>query len=601
MVATSPPAPSHRGAKLRWILLAGIGAAVGVVATVALCWDWDRFQDWAWFGWIVAAALLGIGLDGLQEKNRSPWTWQEWGLVVGLVGVALCYRFASMYLFPGTSHVTGIEELQAGDWGAGYLQGSRGRWEFVDMIRLSALAQWLWGPSLPAIRVIMSVVSALTTVAVYAWLRADAGRTAATVGSALFACSFWATVYGRLAHGLGSSGGLLTASAFALLAGPVRRGRPSGFVWVGVCAGEILYEYIAYRPLVAFVAAGVWLVPTRATGGRRLGLRLLTVVIIAAMAAPLVATFRRPARSWWEFADGWKRARLQAYYDPHATWPEAIAQRTQRVRDTLELFYRTGDGDLTRNVDARPLVDPVTAGLLLLGIGYGLWHRGVAGLAVGALCAGVTGTLIVTGNWDVGRASAVIVYVYALAGYGAAAFHATVSRRWGRTGHWVATGLLVVGVAIAAAENARAVYAYSTSPIVRRWQFFSLPFFSSWLRVHVRPDEQVVAVVSPDLANVLDRNDAAWLRGAMEGRVFVDPVEAVAAWRALTGPAILTVYVAPHVYRTTASQPFSRQMLEQVWMLAPELREALWEETPAPDDCPGTIFWTRTTGPSRSD
>src|SRR4029077_12352505 len=116
------------------------------------------------------------------------------------------------------------------------------------------------------------------TLPLFVWLRLAAGTPGALVGTALFVCSSWDIVLSRIPN---NHNGLIVATAFALLAGPVRRGRPSAYVWLGFFGGYVLYEYIAYRPLALFAGVAATALSLRDRSVAR-PLRIGRVLIIAA-------------------------------------------------------------------------------------------------------------------------------------------------------------------------------------------------------------------------------------------------------------------------------------------------------------------------------
>src|SRR5262249_7944445 len=143
------------------------------------------------------------------------------------------------------------------------------------------------GPTLMAMRIPFAVVSVLKTVPLFVWLRLAAGTAGALVGTALYVCSSWDIILSRIPN---NQDALIVAAAFALLAGPAGRGRPSAYVWLGFFGGYVLYEYIAYRPLAGFVLAAATVLSLRDTSVSRplrVARVLIVVAMIGSMATPL--------------------------------------------------------------------------------------------------------------------------------------------------------------------------------------------------------------------------------------------------------------------------------------------------------------------------
>jgi hypothetical protein len=533
------------------LLLAAGGAVIFALASYELYQNWEAHFDFAWLGWLSGAAALASGLDLLWGRSGRTEDRQRtrsilW-LVLGFVAIAAVYRLGNIARFPGEAGISQVEDLQTGNWGLAYLTGGRTRWEYLSHAWLAALGIYSLGPSLLAMRIPFALVSALKTIPLFLWLRYSAGPIAAVVGTALFVVSGWDVVLSRIPN---NQSALVVAAAFWLLAGPAKRGRPSAYVVLGLLGGYVFFEYVVYRPLACFVLAGVVATSLgdRSTGWWwRIARPVFTFAIIAAMTLPLFLG-RLSGRVSHEYFNGWNRARASTiYYNPDDTWREAIDRRERRLLDVGSVFYVNGDGSPVKNVSGWPLIDPVTGGLLLIGVGYCLANLmcPLFGLTLVAFLATLGGALVVTANLDVGRAGATVVYVYALAGYGAAAIAEACRRAWGRFGRALAVTLLAAGVLAAGVINTTFLYRYWNARSVQVAMYSSLAMLSGWLRENVRPGEQVVGI-APGNFNVLMPNDAAWLRGReMRGKVAWDVEDALRYWSAHGGETLLFAAAGP--------------------------------------------------------
>jgi hypothetical protein len=547
------PVATTWGRLLLGSVIAVAGAGLWIWAVRALYRNWAAHFDEGWIAWVVAAALLSCGLDLMWGRWKLPAAARRVRpihlalLLLGLLALATVYRFGNIASFPGEGHVSQVEDLQTGLWGYWYLLGGRNRWEFLSHAWLAALGIWLGGPTLLAIRVPFAVISTLKTLPLFLWLWFSVGSLGAVVGTALFVCSSWDVV---LSHLPNNQNALIVASAFALLAGPARRGRPSAYVWLGLFGGYVLFEYVAYRPLTVFIligAAVVSLQDTAASWWRRLARPLVTLLLIVSMGVPLFVGLLRGPRFHREYMDGWNRARAEAYYRPSDTWSQTATKALDRSFATAGLFLFHGEGWLVHNVGGRPLVDPVTAALMLLGITYGLARprQGILGLTVFAFGVTLAGTLVSTGNFVVSRAGGAVPYAYALAGYGAASVWAALDRSWVRAGRRCALVALTLGVLAAAADNTRFLFEFWNSPVVRQ-AYESGPSvlgaLTTWLRMHIRQGEQVIGI-APRYTVILEPNDAAWLRGGNVPGFVADDVEtALQGWVKRPGETLLLVF-----------------------------------------------------------
>jgi hypothetical protein len=529
----APPAPTSRRRVVVGSLLTLLGVALWVWAPYGMYRDWNRSFDRSSIAWLIGTVLLGSGLDLLWGRWRRPPTagrsrHLRLALVLGgLLAVSAVYRLGNVGSFPGEGYSTQIEDVMAGMWGKGFVDGVRSRWEFMTHILTTAAGIWLVGPTLKGMRVALGTVSALKTIPVFLWLQYTVGSFGAVVGTALLVCSRWDVIYSRIPQ----PNQIWPAVVFALLAWLLRRGRPSAYVWLGFVGGYLLYEYIVYRPLIVLLvaAAGVFSMRQKDV---RLSLRILRPLIVVAMIAsmgfPLFFN-RLSGRIDYEYFDGLNRARgYKDYYNQNDSWQTAARKRLDRAASAAGLFFIHGDWNAVHNIEARPLVDPITAVLMLFGVAYGLVHlaRGIFGLTAVAFLLTLAGTLVLTGNWDVGRAATTVVYPYALAGYGAAAASAVFEGAWRKGGRAVVAALFTAALCAAAYVNTSFLFAFWGSPIVRSAMHNNLALLSSWLRNNVRPGERVV-LIAPGYTFIFDSNDATWLRGPVDGIAVADVEDAL--------------------------------------------------------------------------
>lgn len=549
---TAPQAAPTAATSTRLVLgsvLALAGAALWGWASHALYLSWNDHFDAGWAGWVGAAVLLSVGLDLLWGRwSQRGETHVEWRrpavLVLALLAIAAVYRLGNIASFPGEGHISQVEDLQTGMWGLSFAHGGRARWEYLSHEWLAGLGIWLGGPTLLAMRIPFAVVSTLKLLPLFLWVRFAVGMPGALVATALFACARWDVVLSRIPN---NQNALIVASAFALLAGPVRRGRPSAYVWLGLFGGYVFYEYVAYRPLILFILIGVTALSLQDRGAHwraRVARPLITLALIVAMGCPLFLRMTNAGFSN-EYMNGWNRAKVQGpYYDSNDTWAQFVAKRINRSSDAVALFFFHGEGAAVHNINGAPLIDPVTATLMVLGIAYGLahWPRSIFGLTVFAFGVTLAGTLVATGNFDVGRVGGSVPYAFALAGYGASSIVAAWGTAWGRSGKRAAITLLTAATLVAGYQNTRFLLDFWSSPTVRGAYRNDLSAVTGWVRSHIRPGERI-AGVAPGYFNVLEPNDAAWLRGGdIPGVLAWDFKDALRDWDTHRGAALLLAF-----------------------------------------------------------
>ena len=539
--------PIRKARLLAGLCLAIAGAVLCGYASWALYLDWVGHFDRSWMSWLVGAGLIGLGADlawgrwrMLQALRDSSWVFAVLGAVCLLGGLV---RLGYIAEFPGPHGITQIEDLQFGNFGGAYLDGYRLRWEMIGHAWISALGLTIGQNDFISVRVAYAVVGTLMVPAVFLWLRWEAGNVAALVGTGLLIVSSWDAVVARIGFNPNAT---VVAAIFALLVGPVRRGRPSAFAAMGLLCGYILWEYIAYRFTVPLALAGAgWISLHDSNVGwwRRLFRPLLMVALIACMVFPLFGN-RLHGRFYREYADGLKRARAdRSYYGDRQDWRQALEKRLVRSRETIGLFFFLGDSFHSRNVGRRPLVDAASATFMTIGLAYCLGNpfTGLFGLFGYGFVLVSMGAMVVTADFNPLRMSVTIPYAYFLAGVGAASLVEIWRRAWGRGGRWVALSVTLAACVWATYSNGTFLLEYWTSPEIRRRVRSEEAFLADWLRRNVRPGEQVVGATWR-YRNLLRGSDSAWLRGTpLSGVLTWDIHSALDQWRD-DGPTLFVVY-----------------------------------------------------------
>lgn len=541
------PLPSSRVRFWSGIALAVAGAALCLVATRNFYFDWAREFDRTWVSWLLGTGLLGVGLDRAagvwpapQREGRRR-MWIAVGLALLLGGAV---RLGMIHVFPGPGGATQIEDVQFGNWGAQFLAGERSRWEFIGHAWVSAVSIAIGGPQMLSMRVGYAIVGTLAVATVFFWLRFAAGNLAALAGTAFLVVSSWDAVVARI----GFNPNVLTVGAlFVLLLGPARRGRPSAYALMGLLSGYLLWEYIAYRPAAFFALLGgaYYSLRDRQAGwALRWGRPLLMVALIAMVATPLFGNRLRD-RFMDEYLNPINRARAtRHYYNEDYDWRTVLDMRVQRTVQTIGLLFFQGDSSPTRNLRYRPLVDPVSSTLMLVGFAFCLANplRRLFGMFAVAFVVTTIGAMIITGELNTLRFSVTIPYLYFFAGLAAAGVYHVWGRAWGIVGRSAAVSLLVAGLGFASYSNLTFLHNYWTSDFARRAARYPLAFVADWFRRNVGPDEQVIGAATGRGNEALGDSDGAWLRGRrIPGVLELDIMSALEGWKT-SGPTVLVVF-----------------------------------------------------------
>ncbi len=547
--------PSTRTRRWLGLLVALAGTAAWLWATRAFYLDWYGHFDVAWLTWVGGTFLLALGLDLAAGEWGDRRSLRQTPLIAGALAVILVLagwvRLTDIATFPGPDGMTQIEDLQFGNWGAHFLDGQRRRWEFIGHAWVSALGIKLGGPNLAAMRTAYAVVGTLTVGFVFLWLRRSAGWFAALAGTAFMIVSSWDAVVARI----GFNPNVLTvAFIYWLMMGPGRRGRPSAYAFMGLACGYVLWEYIAYRPVVAFALAGgafFSLFDREAPWSLRLGRPALMIALIVCMSIPLFGT-RMKGRVMSEYLNGLNRARAEkSYYNEEHSWETTIGLRTEKAIRTVGLFFFEGDRATTRNVNRRPLVDVATAFFALLGFAYCVAHplTPLFGMFAVAFVVTSIGAMIVTSDFNVLRMSVTIPYVYFFVGVGGYAVLRVWTLAWRAFGRWLAVAAVVAGVGWASWDNLSFLEEYHNAPEVRRAVRSRLARLCSWLGENIRPGEQVFGSAHREY-NALVGSDAAWLRGGrIPGAMEWDIMSALERWDE-DEPTVLVAYAGYDTHAT---------------------------------------------------
>ncbi len=247
----------------------------------------------------------------------------------------------------------------------------------------TALWMKLLGTTPLALR-LSAALAGLATVAATAWAvrellhgRRDADWVALLTG-AFLATSFWHLILSRYGFRAVAQPPLQALTVAALWRGlrltppapPPSRGglgggRIGGLPWLllaGLLCGLTAYTYLAARAFPIPLAAALLTLLVADRGHRRA--RLGQLAIFVAVAALTLA----PLAHYWLAHPGSFLTRTQQV--AVGSWAEAWAG----IRTCLGMFFLRGDPYIRFNIPHRPLFDPITAALFLLGLAVTIWQ-----------------------------------------------------------------------------------------------------------------------------------------------------------------------------------------------------------------------------------
>lgn len=435
-IAKLPPAPLAAAAiALALLTQLGLSQYTGVVPYTAA-------------GFLFAVALLALATVSASERERRgvdasasprpsgaarsldiPWRW-EIALVVAVLLLAAFFRLWRLLTFPpGLWYDEGVNAADA----VSLIDHDHIRLWFNTVFGRSTLYLYLlavsfklFGYSLFAIRIVPAVAG-LTAVAIfYPLARRFMPVAPALVATALFAVSRWAVVFSRISWEASIQPVLEVASIYFLIRGIDTRSKRA-FALAGIAMAAGLYTYIAFRMvpvvvavLLVYAAVSQWQAIRRNIPGLLLfsAAFLVAVMPLAVFAATHTDKFTERTRTVSVFREIDK----EDSYDP--LW--------SNLKKSVRMLNVEGDGNGRHNLPFRPMLDEVTAALVVLGLGVSLWsfrnwRRGM--LAAWLVLSLVPGALTLQiENPSAIRGIGALPPIFLLAGLAASAAYRTVER-----------------------------------------------------------------------------------------------------------------------------------------------------------------------------
>ena len=274
-----------------------------------------------------------------------------------------------------------------------------------------ALSFKLFGVSILSIRLVVATAGVLSCLLLYLLVKRLWGWRTAFVAAMLLAVMSWHVTFSRL--GMQN----ITAPLFAIvtlyfLVRAMDTGCSTDYLWAGLAAGIGVYTYTPFR-LVAGIM-GLLLahqVLSRPSFLRR-HLNELTIMVVAAVLAMLpllIYAVQHPQ----EFS---RRINETSVFAKKNTEVEKRTALENSLRRHMLMFNVRGDPNGRHGLPGRPMADPVTAALLVLGLGYSLyrWHDRGYFLAVIWLCIGLLGGILSL-DWEAPQGARTVVAMPAVA------------------------------------------------------------------------------------------------------------------------------------------------------------------------------------------
>jgi 4-amino-4-deoxy-L-arabinose transferase-like glycosyltransferase len=376
-------------------------------------------------GFLAAAILFGLAArasagDAMPAGAPTRGVPLAWEIALGAAVAALALAFR-LYRFgdfpPGLWYdeaVNGVEALTILHNHTIVIWSESNDGRATLFLYLLAGAIKLFGTSEAALRVVPVAAGMGAVVAFYLLARRLLTREAALAAAALFAVSRWAVTFSRIAWEASLVPVIEITSIYLLLRAIETRSRTC-FALGGVALGAGLYTYVAFRmvPVVVLFMLGYIAVRERDLLRRNAaGLALFGAMFVLA-AAPLGAyALVHPDRVLARTRKVSVTSEIQDRGSVRPLWDNAVS--------SLKMMNAAGDRNGRSNLPGEPMVDAVTAALLVLGAAAAAlalreWRRGMLlGWLVLAL---VPGALTITaGNPSGIRGLGALAPLFLLAG-----------------------------------------------------------------------------------------------------------------------------------------------------------------------------------------
>jgi hypothetical protein len=419
----------------------------------------------------------------MRDALWPRWEWLLLALVLCLAAALRLWQLDSVP--PGFTH----DEAGHGHDAVAILNGARPIYQIVGYGReplydyLVAGLMALFGPTGGVLRFSPVPLGLLTLLATFLWVREAFDRPTALAATALQAASFWSLAVSRQAL---RSGLLPALFAFAVYFywRAVNRGEawseegagwkrlvpdlpcPYSMAFCALFIGATLWTYLPARVAwVVFVGFLAYLAIAHRATFRRVWLpTLLTVLIGLLLAAPLFAYLQ---------AHPGAEQRLAMLDEPlQALTSGDVSVVLDRAWSCVAGFFIPGAGDrfLAYNIPGRPMFNPLTGVLFLIGVGLCLvrWRRPACAFALLWFVVGISPSLITGATASFTRSIAALPVAYLFPALAVVTVVRWIAARWGRKAARVAgLGFVALVVGIGAISAHAYFVTWGQSPDVR--------------------------------------------------------------------------------------------------------------------------------------
>jgi hypothetical protein len=549
----APPAKPPAGTRRIGAILLVVGWVVLIALSVALYRDWRSHLIRAFWIGPLGLLALALGLDTLRGYGSrwrlripkpSEWPRGEVLVLLAILLVGLFFRFRSFGTFPPVDGFSSLEESQLALSARQIVEQGQRPWEWPLSLYVPAGSFALFGCSMPALRIPATVLNWLSLIPFFLFCRALTRSAPALFATALLAVSRWHVQMSWYNDEVYVSLWWFVLVLWVLWK-TEREARPLWYVLLGALTGYSLHHYVTFRTTLPVVLAFFLIEGVR--GARQPGRGRLVAVfgaLVILFALPLVARLREDKPNY--YLEPLTRSMADTGYYTRDIGI-LVHQRLDRMKAATAMFTVIDNGIFfeTLNAAGRPLLDPFTGAVFLLGLGtaaaFPLRRHNL--FLVGAFLALWLAVTTVPHNLDYRRLAILCPFVFAFSALFAEGCLALDLPRTFR--RLTAAGLILV-VGLAAWSNDRFLFhVLATNTRTRaahRNDYTTAAFY-----VHHHGRGEYVVILTPEdgyvVSNFFDANDYSWILPAgIKGRVVLkvqDVLDPPSALRSPTGTLIL--------------------------------------------------------------
>lgn len=553
--APPPETPSPQ-ARRTGAILAAIGWLILIGCAVVLYRDWRSQLIRAFWIGPLGLLALGCGLDilrgyGARWRFRAPrfsqWPrWEALGLLAILL-VGLFFRFRSLGSFPPPDGFSSLEESQLANSARQIVEQGQRPWEWPLSLYVPAGSFALFGPGIHALRIPATVLNWLSLIPFFFFCKALTRGGPALFATALLAVSRW-----HVQMSWYNDEVYVSLWWFILvlwvLSKTEREPRPFWYVLLGGLTGYSLHHYVTFRTTLPVVLAFFVLQAFR--GPRQPGRGRLVAVfgaLVVLFALPLVQRLREDKPNY--YVEPLTRSMADTgYYTRDVR--NLLSTRLDRMKAATEMFTVIDNGLFfeTLNAATRPLLDPFTGAVFLLGLGTAvlLPLRRHNFFLVGAFFVLWLAVTTVPHNLDFRRLAILCPFTFAFTALFA---EGCLSLELGRTVRRLTAAGLVLVVALAAWSNDRFLFhVLATNARTRAAHRNDYTTAAFYLHDHFR-GENVVILTPEDgyvISNFFEPTDYSWLLPkGVQGRVLLHIEDLFDPHASLRSPGGTLVLIQP--------------------------------------------------------